>query len=94
MNKAFDDLLYKAGLIADGCWDELGTYEQEAIERLMELMTHEFIGILAHEIALCEKYKATACNDFDRTWQQGKIEHFHKLMNKTKDHFGVDNVGT
>ena len=37
MNKAFDDLLYQSGLIADGCWDELGTYEQEAIERLIKL---------------------------------------------------------
>ena len=37
MNKVFDDLLYQSGLIADGCWDELGTYEQEAIERLIQL---------------------------------------------------------
>jgi len=90
MNKQLDDLLYQAGLTAQGCWDELGTYEQEAIERLMELMTHEFIGILKYEINLCEKYKDTACNDFDRKWQQGKIEHFHKLIDKTKDHFGVE----
>ena len=93
MNKAFDDLIYHSGLIADGCWEELDTYTQEAIERLMELMTAKFIGILEYEIALCEKYKDTACNDFDRTWQQGKIVHFHKLIDKTKDHFGVDNVG-
>ena len=89
MNKALDDLLYKAGLIADGCWDELGTYEQEAIERLMELMTTEFIGLLEYEIAMLEKYKTAACNDFDRRWHEGKIVHFHKLIEKTKDHFGV-----
>jgi len=41
MNKAFDDLIYQSGLIADGCWDELGTYEQEAIERLIELTVRE-----------------------------------------------------
>ena len=41
MNKAFDDLIYQSGLIADGCWDELGTYEQEAIERLLELTVIE-----------------------------------------------------
>ena len=90
MTPKFDDLIYQSGLIADGCWDELGTYEQEAIERLMELMTHEFIGILKYEIALCERYKDTACNGFDRTWHQGKIVHFHKLIDKTKDHFGVE----
>jgi hypothetical protein len=63
------------------------------LQEFAELMTAEFIGILEYEIALCEKYKDTACNDFDRTWQQGKIVHFHKLIDKTKDHFGVDNVG-
>ena len=37
MNKAFDDLIYQSGLIADGCWDELDTYTKDAIERLIEL---------------------------------------------------------
>jgi hypothetical protein len=41
MNKAFDDLIYHSGLIANGCWDELGTYEQEAIELLIELTVIE-----------------------------------------------------
>jgi hypothetical protein len=55
-----------------------------------ELMTAEFIGLLEYEIALCEKYKDTACNDFDRRWHEGKIVHFNKLIEKTKDHFGVE----
>ena len=41
MNKAFDDLIYDSGLIADGCWEELDTYTQEAIERLIELTVRE-----------------------------------------------------
>ena len=41
MNKAFNDLIYQSGLIADGCWDELDTYTQEAIERLIELIVLE-----------------------------------------------------
>ena len=94
MNKAVDDLIYRSGLIADGCWDELGTYEQEAIERLIELTVVEFTGILEREIALLEKYKEESFNDFDRRWHEGKIVHFQKMIDKTKDHFGVDNVGT
>ena len=46
MNKSFDDLIYQSGLIADGCWDQLGTYEQEAIERLIELTVRECIGVV------------------------------------------------
>jgi hypothetical protein len=41
MNKHIEDLLYQSGLIADGCWDELGTYEQEAIERLVNITVKE-----------------------------------------------------
>ena len=41
MNERMEDLLYQAGLTASGCWDELGTYEQEAIEKLAELIVAE-----------------------------------------------------
>ena len=41
MNERMEDLLYRAGLTAQGCWDELGTYEQEAIEKLTELIVRE-----------------------------------------------------
>ena len=41
MNERMEDLLYRAGLTAQGCWDELGTYEQEAIERFAELIIRE-----------------------------------------------------
>jgi|APGre2960657404_1045060.scaffolds.fasta_scaffold149185_2 hypothetical protein len=57
---------------------------------LAELMVGEFIDVLEREIELCEQYKATSCNDFDRRWQEGKIQHFHKLIDKTKKHFGVE----
>ena len=45
MNKRIDDLLYQAGLTASGCWDELGTYEQEAIERFAKLL---IIDLMQH----------------------------------------------
>ena len=41
MNPHVEDLLYQAGLTVDGCWDELGTYEQEAIERLVLITVRE-----------------------------------------------------
>ena len=63
----------------------------EYVEKFAELMTKEFIGLLEYEIAMLEKYKTAACNDFDRRWHEGKIVHFHKLIEKTKDHFGVEN---
>jgi hypothetical protein len=66
-----------------------GTQATDQEIKFAELMTAEFIGLLEYEIAMLEKYKTTACNDFDRRWHVGKIVHFNKLIEKTKDHFGV-----
>ena len=70
-----------------------GTSTTESFNRkkFAELMAKEFIGLLEYEIAMLKKYKTAACNDFDRRWHEGKIVHFHKLIEKTKDHFGVEN---
>ena len=38
MNDRIEHCLYQSGLTASGCWDELGTYEQEAIEKFAELI--------------------------------------------------------
>ena len=84
MNERIKELAEQARLLTG--WP-VGEIEYQ---KFAELMSAEFIGILKYEIALCEKYKDTACNDFDRTWQQGKIVHFNKLIEKTKDHFGVE----
>jgi hypothetical protein len=59
-------------------------------DRFAELIVGECIGILETEIELVEGYKSTACNDFDEVWHQGKIEHFTKLVKKSKKHFGVE----
>ena len=59
------------------------------LQEFAEVMADEFIGLLEYEIAMLEKYKTTSCNDFDRRWHEGKIVHFHRMIDKTKDHFGV-----
>jgi hypothetical protein len=43
MNKRIEHCLYLAGLTAQGCWDQLGTYEQEAIEKFAELIIKDVI---------------------------------------------------
>lgn len=55
-----------------------------------ELIVMECIGILETEIELVEGYKSTAHNDFDIRWHDGKIVHFTKLIEKSKEHFGVE----
>ena len=82
MNKAFDDLIYQSGLIADGCWDELGTYEQEAIERLIELIVRECSKIIVNggyrNPALGGKYPLTP----------------PEIAKMIQEHFGVEEQAT
>ena len=41
MNQRIEHCLYQSGLTASGCWDELGAYEQEGIEKFAELIVRE-----------------------------------------------------
>ena len=41
MNERLEDLMYRAGLTAQGCWDSMDQYDREAIERFAELIVRE-----------------------------------------------------
>ena len=46
MNQHIEDLMYQSGLTADGCWNEMDAYDRGAIERLIELVVKDCIGIV------------------------------------------------
>ena len=46
MNKRIEDLMYHAGLTAQGCWDEMDEYDKQAIERFAELIVKECMNVL------------------------------------------------
>ena len=41
MNERLEDLMYRAGLTAQGCWDSMDQYDREAIEKFAELIVRE-----------------------------------------------------
>jgi hypothetical protein len=41
MNSQFDDLMYHAGLTAQGCWDCMDSYDQQAVLKFAELIVRE-----------------------------------------------------
>ena len=43
MNKKIEDLMYHAGLTAQGCWDEMDDYDRKAIEKFAELIVRECV---------------------------------------------------
>ena len=49
MNTKFEDLMYQAGLTAQGCWDEMDGYDHEAIEKFAELIVRECAKVASVE---------------------------------------------
>ena len=45
MNERIGDLMYRAGLTAQGCWDEMDAYDRKAIMTLAELIIQECASI-------------------------------------------------
>ena len=45
MSNRIDDLMYEAGLLADGCWDQFDQYDKEAIHKFANLIIKECIEI-------------------------------------------------
>ena len=70
MNKRIEDLMYHSGLTAQGCWDEMDTYDRKAIEKFAELIVKECIEINKQELSF---------NAFERLMNKYN-EHF--LVNK------------
>lgn len=44
-NLVIENLLYKSGLTAQGCWDELDSYARDAIIRVIEMAAQECADI-------------------------------------------------
>lgn len=43
MNERIEDLMYRAGLTAQGCWDEMDAYDKQAIEKFALLIVAEML---------------------------------------------------
>ena len=46
MNNDFDNLMYEAGLTAQGCWDEMDDYDHAAIMKFAELIVRECVKVM------------------------------------------------
>jgi hypothetical protein len=81
MIEKIKDLLYHSGLTAQGCWDELGTYEQEAIEKFAELIVKECYETIKKDMELADIQLIPI--DFG-IYANGRLRRI------IKEHFGVE----
>ena len=77
MNKQFDKLMYDAGMTAQGCWDELDSYQRGAIAKFAVLIVRE-----------C----AQVCDDLDiDDWGDKSFDDGTYYCSRAiKQHFGVE----
>jgi len=56
MNDRFESLMYHAGMTAQGCWDEMDSYQREAVERFALLIVKQCIQ-------LCDRVDLVGADD-------------------------------
>lgn len=49
MNQRLEDLMYKAGLTADGCWNDMDKYDQQAIAKFAELIIKDCADLVDND---------------------------------------------
>ncbi len=76
MNDNFENLLYAAGLTAQGCWDELDEYDQEAIIQFGRLVIQDCIKVIHQQ------------EQIPRGFFYPKSAHVNELA--IKQHFGLE----
>ena len=76
MNEQINDLMYHAGLTAQGCWDSMDDYDREAILKFAELIVRECNQAVLEVPCYYKDYRAqieeAVINDCART----VLEHF------------------
>lgn len=71
MNKRIENLMYHAGLTAQGCWDSMDEYDKAAIEKFAELIVRECADLceriakvhLEEENPIAYVYGSRQCRD-------------------------------
>ena len=56
MTDKFDDLMYQAGLTAQGCWNQMDDYDRTAILKFAELIVRECITTAKHHVMNISTY--------------------------------------
>lgn len=65
MSNKFDDLMYQAGLTAQGCWDQMDDYDRTAILKFAELIVLECANAVMDGTKEGDHYAMRIENHFD-----------------------------
>ena len=80
MNQPLEDLMYRAGLTADGCWDQLDQYDRDAVMTFAHLIVERCSQLIIEQ--------GTDWIDFAPS-QTGVRPQYWEMARLIKQHFGV-----
>ena len=86
MNKTIDDLMYEAGLTAQGCWDEMDEYNRTAIMKFAELIIRECADLYTHDDVMAPVGQSA----YGEAYQDGWIEGTKAYRETIIEHFRVE----
>jgi len=49
MNSRIDELMYRSGLTAQGCWDNMDEYDRAAVLKFAELIVRECADVIEQD---------------------------------------------
>jgi len=78
MNTTMEDMMYRAGLTANGCWDQMDEYDRTAIEKFAELIVRECVSVVENLSPGYDDYR----NQIEDAFRGDCVEEI-------KQHFGV-----
>ena len=64
MNERIEDLMYQAGLTAQGCWDQMDSYARSSIEKFAELILKQCLSYVDDSFGDVDYVKFMIKRDF------------------------------
>lgn len=83
MTDPLDELMYQAGLTAQGCWDGMDEYDRAAILKFARLIVRECIQTLRDNTPVIDEH------DSVEDWDRGYIRAMTDCEHHIQEHFGV-----
>lgn len=85
MTKRIDQLMYSAGLTAQGCWDQMDQYDRDAIMRFAKLLVGDVLDEVSERAYYCGDRAWS--NDVDRQWIE--MEYGYGLLADAQRSAGI-----
>lgn len=84
--RQIEDKMYESGLIAQGSFDDMDSYDKEAVQKYADLMVEQALEDVLEIVADSRNYNKSVYTTYDKGMAQGMAQ---QLTSKITEHFGL-----